>query len=434
MDEFFQFDLFSIFDVFLIHYIIQCLYLRIYFTMSRKQTKLQRLIESDNKCNGIYLDYNAFVPVMDPVIDIMPQILRKSANASSAHKHGQQANQLLEASRESIKELLNCRKDDVLFFTSCATESNNSALYGFKHIVDSYIIGSTDHESVYTLLDNISDNYKKSTVLVRDGVVDLVMLEEFLKQSKKALVSIMLVNNETGLVTSNLKKAITLVHKYDGIFHSDATQATIKWPIDFTDLDLDLMTISSLKTGAIVGSGGCIVKGPISKIMTKLIHGGNKEMGMRAGSPSVSLIAVFARSVEIALDDFEQESAKLRKWRDDMEADLKTHGAIVFGDNPNCTRVANTSYIAMPYLDHTEQVMQFDMHNIALSTGAACYSNRVYSEIFLNSQDLSAYNITELSDLEKAYRASIRVSMGFNTTEKDMITFREVWKNIKHNI
>jgi cysteine desulfurase len=391
-------------------------------------SKLYNLIHAPSKVhNAVYLDYNSFIPVRQEILDEIQEISSQFGNSSSSHQYGQRASRLLEASRSSLKDNFECASNDILFFTSGATESNNTAFYGVSEIVDGYIVGSTEYESGDAFVSGLPNKYASNVVLVKNGIVNLEELEQLLRSSQKCFVSIMLINNETGLITSNIKEAVQLTHKYNGIFHSDAAQATSKMRMNFKDLGIDLVTVSSLKSGGIVGAGALLVSGDcLAKTELKqFMRGGKKELGMRAGSPAVPIIVSFARSIEIAYQNLEKEAALYLSFREKLEEELKKHGAIIVGETGN--RITNTSFISMPYLDQTEQLTRLDLMGICVSAGSSCYTTRLFSKKFLDSQDLPE----ELS--EAIYRSGIRVSTGFNTTMSDIDKLIDAWKTIKND-
>jgi cysteine desulfurase len=359
---------------------------------------------------GVYLDYNAMAGVRPEIIDVVQDVFSIYGNPFAAHSFGRNMNALLEDARKNLATEMNCKPHEVVF-TSGGTESNNLAILGMKHAVNGYIFGSTEHESVPNVIPN------HDVVTVKMGEIDLEELERLLIKNSPAFVSVMMVNNETGIVTKNIKEAINLTHKYDGIFHTDAVQAVCRMKIDFQDLDVDMLSISSLKSGGIIGSGA-LLKSDRIKSCKPIMFGRNVESGLRPGTQAAPMIAVFVHSVVIGNQKMDQESAKMLELKNILETEIELRGGFVIGKN--VLRAANTSYVVMPGKDQSEQVMMFDMNGIAVSAGSACYKTRKFSQNFLDSIGVS----------EDHYRSGVRVSMGFGTTENDIREFLRVWNMI----
>ena len=226
--------------------------------------------------NQIYLDYNATVPLLKEVkkslidcMDIGP------LNASSIHYYGRKGKHIIEVARENISQLINANTNNIIF-TSSATEAINLLFGNFETI----IISSIEHLAVLS-----SSKTDHIIPVNRDGIVDLNFLELYLKKivknNKKTLVSVMWVNNETGVIQP-IHEIVNIAKKFNCFVHSDAAQALGKIKIDFEEIELDFLTLSGHKIGAPTGIGALIFNKKIDLIPQ--ILGGGQEKGMRAGT------------------------------------------------------------------------------------------------------------------------------------------------------
>ena len=207
------------------------------------------------KKQRIYLDYNATAPVRDSVKAAMVAALNTVGNASSIHQEGRKARGLIETAREQLATLINCQTKEITF-TSGGTEANNLVLasdlgaLGRKQPLAATLLSAVEHPSLIKALE-ISKRPIEFIKVDKNGIIDLENLEELLKVWQKksdlaVLVSVMLVNNETGIIQP-IDKISALVHKYGAFLHVDAIQALGKVEIDFATMNVDLMSLTSQK-------------------------------------------------------------------------------------------------------------------------------------------------------------------------------------------
>jgi len=355
--------------------------------------------------NKIYLDFNATSPILREVRDFVVPFYDSALNASSIHSFGRDARKILDDARADIAKSIGAEGADIIF-TSSGTESNNLALKGFKD-ADYLVISAVEHPSVLKVADKM-----EATILPVDknGVVNLKALEKILKNTKgKALVSVMLANNETGVVQP-IKEISQLVLFYKGFIHCDAVQAFGKIPVDFSDLNVDMMTISAHKIGGLQGASALIVKKGLN--INSQIIGGGQESGARAGTENVAAIAAFAKAAKLVEP---QNSALI----DYLEAEVKSFAkdAIIVGEEVE--RLPNTSCIILQGMLAETQLINFDLAGIAVSSGSACTSGKVGKSHVLLAQGYSAKQASEV----------VRVSIGKETTKQDIDAFLKVWKS-----
>ncbi len=242
----------------------------------------------------------------------------------------------------------------------------------------------------------------------RDGIVDLAALDAMLENDRRpALVSEMLANNETGAIQP-LAEIVEIAHRRGAVVHTDAVQAAGKIPLD---LGADIVTLSAHKIGGPPGIGAVV-----SRVdLTPTIRGGGQERGRRAGTENLVGIAGFAAAVEHSLGKGEVD--RVRTLRDRLEAALPD--AIIVG--AEAPRLPNTSAIAMPGMAAETQVIAFDLAGIMVSAGAACSSGKVGP-----SHVLAAMGLTP-----EIANATIRVSLGWTTTEADIDHFVDTWTQLR---
>ncbi|MGH6873426.1 MAG: cysteine desulfurase family protein, partial [Aestuariivirgaceae bacterium] len=243
------------------------------------------------------------------------------------------------------------------------------------------------------------------------GVVKLDELRALLKRSPlPALVSVMLVNNETGVVQP-VRDIVEIARSVNALVHTDAVQAFGKMPVNFTVLGCDLMTISAHKLGGPMGVGALVVRDGLS--LDVQMNGGGQELRRRAGTENMPAIAGFAAALDEAPSD-------LASLRDRLESELAalSPDIVVFGRKTE--RVGNTSCFALPGLPAEMALISLDLEGVALSSGSACSSGKV-----ARSHVLAAMAVP--GELAKS---ALRVSFGWNSTSEDVIGFIAAWRRI----
>ena len=358
---------------------------------------------------AIYLDYNATSPLRPQALAEMKKWLGVPANPASVHSFGRKAKKELEDARKIIAEAVSAWPNEVIF-TASGTEANATILRGFPE--RRILMSAIEHSSI------LSAREKKDTIKVdKNGIIDLIDLENKLTESPEpALVSVMLANNETGVI-QQVSEVAALCKKYGSLLHSDAVQALGKIPVDFSLLGADMLTISAHKCGGAVGAAALIIKNNLS--IKPLITGGGQELGRRAGTENIAAITAFAAAVEaIDLENMQN----LRIWLDDMEKQMQAAGGIIFGEGT--PRLPNTSCVAIPNVGNEIQLIDFDLNGYAVSAGSACSSGRIEKSHVLLAMGVSP----ELAS------CAIRVSCGWNTTEDEIKKFTQNWLKLAQRL
>ena len=323
--------------------------------------------------NAVYMDANATMPPCAAALAAMEAALRTPGNPSSVHRFGRAARAHIDRAREQVARLIGAEAQDVIFVSS-GTEANNLALA--SHRGRPLILSGIEHPSVSKMADPAAGTggFLVHAVLrtLRSGQVDLDYLAEALRTaSGPALVSIMLANNETGVIQP-VRAAADLVHAAGGLLHCDATQAPGRLPIAMSALGADLLTLSAHKMGGVLGAGALVARSHVA--VRPLLIGGGQEKFRRAGTENVPAIAAFGAAAAAAKACAGMQ--RVAALRDRLEARLRGIGAftVLGADAP---RLPNTTCVAVAGKSSETMVMALDLSGYAISAGAACSSGKV---------------------------------------------------------
>ncbi len=359
---------------------------------------------------NIYMDHNATTPLKPAVRDVVIGLLDAPGNASSVHKSGRAARRVLEEARAQVAKLVNAGAQSVVVFTSGATEANNLVLKGAG--VERVIVSAIEHPSVL----NAGIAHDVIPVL-SSGIIDVAALDKMLDgNTRTTLISVMLVNNETGVIQP-IEAVMDVAKRRGALVHTDAAQGAGRIPLDLQKLGVDYMTLSAHKIGGPQGAGCLILANCVT--VAPQISGGNQEKNMRAGTENLAAIAGFGVAAELAAADMPAFQS-LAVLRDRLETELKKIAPAlrVFGED--APRVANTSMFALPGASSETQLIALDMAGICVSNGSACASGTVKASHVLKAMGVP----------DAAAGAALRVSLGWNSTEKDVECFLREWEKL----
>ena len=366
----------------------------------------------------VYFDWNATAPLRPEARAAMLAALDAPQNASSVHAEGRTARGIVEEARRKVAALAGAEPSNVIF-TSGATEANMLALtpaLGGVPRRERLFVSAIEHPSVRSGGRFAADAIEEVSVTAT-GVVDLDALKQTLTRFEHPLVSVMLANNETGVVQP-IRAVAELVHAAGGILHVDAVQGAGRVPVDMAALGADLLSLSSHKIGGPQGAGALIRRTGLSP--EPLIKGGGQERGFRAGTENVAAIAGFGAAAEAAANSLTTEPARVAALRDRLESELRstTPDLVIFA--AGIGRLPNTSLVAVPGTKAETALIAFDLKGIALSSGSACSSGKVQP-----SHVLAAMGV------EPALaRAALRISLGWETIETDLDLCLNAWKQV----
>ncbi len=364
----------------------------------------------------IYLDYAATTPVDPRVISCLVQHLSRDGifgnPSSNTHTFGYKAACAIEVAREQVADLLSAKPVEIIW-TSGATEANNLALCGAlranlqkgRHLITS----KTEHRAVLDVCRWLEkDGYTVSYLDANpDGLIDLEKLAAALRPDT-VLVSLMHVNNETGVV-QDLAAISTLTQENGVLLHVDASQSVGKLPIDLQALPIDLLSLSAHKIYGPKGSGALFVRHcPKRQIHLKpLIHGGGQERGLRAGTLAVHQIVATGEACQIAGFEMKEERLRLKKLRNRLLLGLTKLGKITLNGHPtqNWSGILNISFAGI-----TAEALITATPEIAVATGSACTSANIENSHVLRAMGCSATRA----------RGAIRFSVGRFTTNEEV--------------
>ena len=371
----------------------------------------------------IYLDWNATAPLRPQARAAALAALDSSGNPSSVHAEGRAARRLIEEAREKVAALVAAEPRNVVF-TSGGTEANMLALTPASgpdgKAPDRLLISALEHPSVLA-----GGRFAAAAVqrvpATGDGRIDLAALADALAalEGRRALVSLMLANNETGVVQP-VSEAARLTHEAGGVLHVDAVQAAGRIPCDINAIGADLLTLSGHKIGAPKGVGAVVRRDAGVPFPAPLIKGGGQERGARAGTENVAGIAAFGAAAAAALVDLGADAGDMRTLRDRLEAGLRSASPdiVVFG--AGAERLPNTTLFALNGMKAETAVIAFDLEGVAVSSGAACSSGKVQPSHVLAAMEVPP----------QLARAAVRVSLGPTTTQSEIDRTIQAWIRI----
>ncbi|KAH7358232.1 cysteine desulfurase IscS [Plectosphaerella cucumerina] len=383
-------------------------------TVSPMAEVLKNASKLDEGQRPIYLDMQATTPVDPRVLDAMiPFYTGVYGNPhSKTHAYGWESEKAVEEAREHIAKLIGADAKEIIF-TSGATESNNMSIKGVarffgrsgkkKHIITT----QTEHKCVLDSCRHLQDEGFEITYLPvqQSGLVDLAQLEAAIKP-ETALVSIMTVNNEIGVIQP-MHEIGKLCRQKKVFFHTDAAQAVGKIPLDVNEMNIDLMSISSHKIYGPKGIGACYVRRRPRVRLDPIITGGGQERGLRSGTLAPPLAVGFGEACRLAYEDMEYDSKHIKRLSDRLlNGLLSLEHTTQNGDRnsfyPGCVNVS------FAYVEGESLLMA--LKDIALSSGSACTSASLEP----------SYVLRALGSSDESAHSSIRFGIGRFTTEREI--------------
>jgi cysteine desulfurase len=358
-----------------------------------------------------YFDNNATTRVAPEVVEAMLPYLRDWwGNPSSAYSIGREVNKHLEEAREKVAALVNADPKE-LTFTSCGTESNNSAIEsalstqpGKRHILTTAV----EHSAVIKHGEVLQKRGCQVTFLPvdADGALDLHLLDKSIRPDT-AIVSVMWANNETGVVFP-IEEIAAICRSKGVLFHTDATQVPGKMKIDAHDLDVDFLSLSAHKLHAPKGVGLLYIKRRV-KFQPYLI-GGHQERGKRGGTENVASIIGFGRAAELAAAHLKDENTRVRGLRDRLENTILATIPHTIRSGAKEPRLPNTSNIAFEGVESEAILHQLDQLGICVSSGSACTTGSLEPSHVLTAMGMKPARA----------RGCVRMSLGIYNTDEEV--------------
>ena len=321
----------------------------------------------------VFFDHNSTTALKPEVLEaMMPFMVKQHGNATSRHTFGRTARSAVEHAREQVADAVNAHPSQVVF-TASGTEANNFAIHGIaSNLCHGQILTSAvEHPCVSRpALAMQSRGWQARSIAVdADCKIDMHHLHNLLIAPTN-LVSVMLANNEAGVI-QNLTEIAALAGQHKAFVHTDAVQGLGKIAVDFANLNVNAMTLSSHKIGGPLGAGALVIDKRLD--IEPLLYGGGQEKGLRSGTENVAAIVGFGLASELAvknLDLFTQHTQQLRNL---CEAGLTKLGANLFGQQAK--RIPNTSFFAFENIEGETLVMALDRKGFAVASGSACSSD-----------------------------------------------------------
>ena len=381
-----------------------------------------------------YLDHTATTPVRPEVVEAVAHALTLPGNPSSVHGEGRAARAAMERAREQVAKLVGAKASNIVF-TSGGTEANVAVLSpglmdcdGGRDCVRTpatlLLHGATEHACVREG-HRFPRDMAEEIPVDGNGLVDLAWLDARLTRfvaenpGARALVSIHLANNETGVIQP-IAEAAAIVHRHGGLLHSDAVQAAGKIAIDIMSLGADVLTLSAHKIGGPKGIGAIVFRTGALELADKPMRGGGQERGWRAGTENLPGIIGFGAAAEIAGKVLAEEAVRIAGLRDRLEAGLAALSPETAIFAQQAPRLPNTSAFATPGLKAETVLIRLDLAGAALSSGSACSSGKVKRS-----------HVLDAMKIDPAMSAgALRASLGWTTCEADIDRFLAAYEKL----
>lgn len=376
----------------------------------------------------LYLDYNATAPLRPAAREAMVAALAEVGNASSVHAEGRAARQRIEAARGAVAGLVG-GDAKLVTFTSGGTEANDTVLTpdwsfrGKPHRANFLLTSAVEHVSV--LAGGRFDPAKVRTIPVDgEGIVQIDalrrMLEGLAMEEARPLVSVMLANNETGVIQP-VAEIARLAHEAGAIVHTDAIQAVGRIPVDIAALGVDVLTLSAHKIGGPQGAGA-MVRAHEDLTFGPLLTGGGQEKRLRAGTENVAAITGFGAAAGAAIGDLAKTKV-WEGWQDAIKDTISASGVPVTVFGAGWPRLPQTLCIGIEGIPAEMLVIALDLEGVSVSSGSACSSGKVAPSHVLEAMGVPA----------DAAKTAIRISFGWQTDEASLDLFATRWRHVlKH--
>lgn len=359
----------------------------------------------------VYLDHNATTP-LDPAVReaMMPWFGERFGNASSRHEYGRAARKAIDEARGQVAAAVNAHPTEVIF-TSGGSEANNLFLKGAAALLKPGLVavGAIEHPCVREPARQLVRSGWRSELIAVDGEgrIDLQAFEGLLAD-KPRLVSVMLANNETGVI-QDVAALAAKVRAKGGWMHCDAVQALGKIEVDFRALGVHGLTVSAHKIYGPLGAGALILDKRVE--LAPLVAGGGQERNLRSGTENVMAIVGFGKACELAVTAREERALRLAGLQRRLEAGLAQFGARIF--SAGAARLSNTSFFAIEGVDGETLVGKLDRAGFAVASGSACSSANPEPSHTLMAMGVEA----------GLARAAVRVSLGAGSSQQDVDGF-----------
>ncbi len=369
-----------------------------------------------------YFDHNSTTALKPAVLEAMlPYMANQHGNPTSQHSFGRNAREAIEQARRQVAQAVGAQANQIVF-TASGTEANNFAITGIASNLEQaqLLTSSIEHPCVSRPAIAMQQHgWKANSIQVdSDCQIDLEDLKTKL-ETPTGIISVMLANNETGAI-QDIKKVVALAAQHKTLVHTDAVQALGKMHVDFTELGVHAMTISSHKIGGPLGAGALVLNKRVD--IQPLLYGGGQEKGLRSGTENIAAIVGFGAACELATASVDDFMAHTNALRQRLEAGLQKMHATIFGQHAH--RLPNTSFFAFENIEGETLVTALDKLGFAVASGSACSSASTEPSHVLLAMGIKP-------DLA---RGAIRVSLAANNTEAQIDEFLIALKQALHDL
>lgn len=368
----------------------------------------------------VFLDHASTTPLRPSAKKAMLKGLEIAANPSSVHSLGQHTRNLLEDARDSIARSLDCNRSEVIF-NSGGTESDNQAIKGLfwernKATARKVVISSrAEHHAVLDTVEWLEKHEGAEVVWIDVdslGQIDFKQLadEIHLRRDEIALISLMWVNNETGVIT-DIPRVCSMASQHGIPVHSDAIAAAGHIPISFKDSGLAAMTVSGHKLGAPIGVAVLIVGRSVK--LESLVHGGGQERALRSGTMNYPMAMAMAAALEEASSELDWREKQLGQLRDYLEAEVKRLIPEVEITVAGGNRLPDNSHMIFPGCQGDSLLFLLDIAGVEVSTGSACQAGVIGP----------SHVLVAMGKTEEEANGCLRITLGYNSTKEDVDKF-----------
>lgn len=359
----------------------------------------------------VYFDHNATTQIDARVLDAMlPWMRAQSGNPSSRHQFGRAAREAVAQAREQVARACGAQASQVVF-TASGTEANNLAIKGLAdYVPQGQILSSAVEHPCVTrsaMAMRALGHTSNSIPVDSDGKINRAEMKAQLSQAT-SLVSVMLANNETG-VLQDVAELAEIARAHGSLMHTDAVQALGKIALNFNDLNVHAMTVSSHKLHGPQGAAALILDKRVD--IQPLLHGGGQERGLRSGTENVAAIVGFGLACELASQQLADYQSHTLSLRTQLETGLAAMNASIFGGQS--IRLSNTSFFAMDGIEGETLVVALDRKGYAVASGSACSSDSTEPSAVLLAMGVQ----------EELARGAVRVSLGTQNSAQQVADF-----------
>ena len=364
----------------------------------------------------VYFDHNATTSIHPEVLEsMMPFLASQQGNPSSSHSFGKHVLTAIEEAREKVASSVNAHPSQVIF-TSSGTESNNTIINGIagSYPESHFAFSAIEHPCISEPIKSINAMGFENTLIPVNskGLLNLSAISKH-EQKKITFLSVMMANNETGVI-QDMPSIVKWAKEQNIKIHTDAVQALGKIDIDFEELDVDAMTISSHKIYGPQGAAALILNKKID--LKPHMMGGGQERGLRSGTENIAAIVGFGKACERVQKNIVIINSEIKKYRFLLEKELKKLGAVIFANEVE--RLGNTTFFAFNNIDGSTLLTALDRKGYAIASGSACSSNSGEPSHVLLAMGVN----------QELAQGALRVSLGINTKENEVKEFLQSLK------